>query len=115
MVNYTERADKGETQILSAAERPRTAAPLAVRMEIGYSKKEILALYASNAPFGSNVVGLDAASWRYFGRAPDKLSWGEMAALAANGVTRLVVGPASTEESEQKDQISAFAARLALG
>jgi penicillin-binding protein 1C len=28
------------------------------------------------------VIGLDAASWRYFGRGPDKLSWGEMAAMA---------------------------------
>ncbi len=55
---------------------------LALRLEFGYSKKEILALYASNAPFGSNVVGLDAAAWRYFGRSPDKLSWGEIAALA---------------------------------
>ena len=55
---------------------------LAVRLECSYPKKEILALYASNAPFGSNVVGLDAAAWRYFGRGPDKLSWGEMAALA---------------------------------
>jgi penicillin-binding protein 1C len=55
---------------------------MALRLEAGYSKNEILALYASNAPFGSNVVGLDAASWRYFGRTPDKLSWGEMAAMA---------------------------------
>ena len=54
----------------------------AIRLELTYSKAEILALYTSNAPFGSNVVGLDAASWRYFGRSPDKLSWGEMAALA---------------------------------
>ncbi len=54
----------------------------ALRMELTYSKDEILALYSSNAPFGSNVVGLDAASWRYFGRGPEKLSWGEMAALA---------------------------------
>ncbi|MFD2144036.1 transglycosylase domain-containing protein [Mucilaginibacter antarcticus] len=54
----------------------------ALRLEITHSKKEIIALYASNAPFGSNVVGLDAASWRYFGRGPDKLSWGEMASLA---------------------------------
>ena len=55
---------------------------LAIRLECSYSKKSILALYASNAPFGSNVVGLDAAAWRYFGRSPDKLSWGEMATLA---------------------------------
>ncbi len=54
----------------------------AMRLELTYSKAHILALYASNAPFGSNVVGLDAASWRYFGRSPEKLSWGEMAALA---------------------------------
>lgn len=54
----------------------------AMRLELTWPKAAILALYTSNAPFGSNVVGLDAASWRYFGRSPDKLSWGEMAALA---------------------------------
>jgi len=55
---------------------------MALRLELTHSKNEVLALYTSNAPFGSNVVGLDAASWRYFGRSSDKLSWGEMAALA---------------------------------
>jgi penicillin-binding protein 1C len=55
---------------------------MAMRLEAGNTKDEILSLYASNAPFGSNVIGLDAASWRYFGRSPDKLSWGEMAAMA---------------------------------
>lgn len=55
---------------------------LALRLELGYSKKEILKLYAGNAPFGSNVVGLDAAAWRYFGRSAESLSWGEMATLA---------------------------------
>lgn len=55
---------------------------LAVRLEVGYSKKEILNLYASHAPFGGNVVGLEAASWRYFNRPANRLSWGETAALA---------------------------------
>lgn len=55
---------------------------LAVRLEFTYSKKEILALYAANAPFGSNIVGIEAASWRYYGRAAEQLSWGEMATLA---------------------------------
>lgn len=55
---------------------------LALRLEAGKSKKEILKLYTANAPFGSNVVGLEAASWRYFGRSPQSLSWGEMATLA---------------------------------
>ncbi len=55
---------------------------LSTRLEIRYSKSEILAFYASNAPFGGNVVGLDAASWRYFGKKPETLSWGEAATLA---------------------------------
>jgi penicillin-binding protein 1C len=55
---------------------------LATRLEFACSKKEILALYAGNAPFGGNVVGLEAAAWRYYGRSPGQLSWGETAALA---------------------------------
>ena len=35
---------------------------LALKIEIQYSKKEIFSLYAANAPFGGNVVGLEAAS-----------------------------------------------------
>jgi penicillin-binding protein 1C len=55
---------------------------LSVRLELSYSKKEILELYAHHAPFGGNVVGVDAASWRYFGRDASQLSWGEAASLA---------------------------------
>ncbi len=55
---------------------------LATRLEFRHSKNKILSLYASNAPFGGNVVGLDVASWRYFGRLPDDLSWAESATLA---------------------------------
>ncbi len=55
---------------------------MATRLELGNSKKKILALYASNAPFGGNVVGLDAASWRYYGKKPELLSWGEATTLA---------------------------------
>lgn len=55
---------------------------LAVRLELSASKQEILALYAAHAPFGGNVVGLEAAAWRYFGRPASELSWGEAATLA---------------------------------
>ena len=55
---------------------------LSIRIELSYSKKEILNLYASHAPFGGNVVGLETASWRYYGRPSSKLSWGETATLA---------------------------------
>ena len=55
---------------------------LATRLEFRYSKEEILAIYASNAPFGGNVVGISAAAWRYFGHSVEELSWAEAATLA---------------------------------
>ncbi len=55
---------------------------MATRLELTYSKNEILNLYASNAPFGGNVVGLEAASWRFFGKKPELLTWAEAATLA---------------------------------
>jgi len=55
---------------------------LASRLELTRSKEDILCLYASHAPFGGNVVGIDAASWRYYGRPPEQLSWAETATLA---------------------------------
>lgn len=55
---------------------------MATRLEMRYNKKELLGFYAAHAPFGNNVVGLEAAAWRYFGRGPDKLSWAESATLA---------------------------------
>jgi len=55
---------------------------LATRLEFRFSKNKILTLYASHAPFGGNVVGLDAAAWRYFGHSANNLSWAESATLA---------------------------------
>lgn len=55
---------------------------LATRLELRCSKDEIMALYAAHAPFGGNVVGLEAASWRYFGKPASELSWAETSTLA---------------------------------
>lgn len=54
----------------------------ALKLEIFRSKKTILEMYAANAPFGGNTVGLEAASWRYTGKPSSLLSWAEAAALA---------------------------------
>nr|WP_319400827.1 penicillin-binding protein 1C [uncultured Carboxylicivirga sp.] len=54
----------------------------ATRLEFRYSKDEILQMYSVHAPFGGNVVGLEAAAWRYFGRPSNQLSWAECALLA---------------------------------
>ncbi len=55
---------------------------LALRLELSRSKREILDLHAAHAPFGGNIVGIDAASWFYFSRGPEDLSWAEAAFLA---------------------------------
>ena len=71
---------------------------LALRLELSYSKSEILTLYASNAPFGGNVVGIDAASWRYFGRDAEKLSWAESATLAILPNAPSLIYPGKNQE-----------------
>jgi len=73
---------------------------LATRLESRLSKDEILALYASHAPFGGNVVGLDAAAWRYFGRPADELSWAESATLAI-----LPNAPSSIHPGKGRDRL----------
>lgn len=55
---------------------------LATRIEFSHSKDDIIRLYASHAPMGGNVVGVEAASWRYFGHSANSLSWAEAATLA---------------------------------
>ncbi len=55
---------------------------MATRMELTYSKRRILRTYAAHAPFGGNVVGIDAAAWRYFGKKAASVTWAEAALLA---------------------------------
>ncbi len=75
---------------------------MAVRLEFSFRKKTILSLYASNAPFGTNVVGLDAAAWRYYGRSAEQLSWGEMATLAVLPNSPTLVHPGKNRDKLQK-------------
>ena len=76
---------------------------LAMRLELHYSKKSILDMYAANAPFGGNVVGIDAAAWRYFHTTPDELSWAEAATLAVLPNSPSLIHPGRSRELlEQK-------------
>ena len=54
----------------------------ALRMEIWMSKDEIFAEYASIAPMGGNVIGVETACWRFFGHSPEQLTWAEATLLA---------------------------------
>ncbi|AUP79633.1 penicillin-binding protein 1C [Flavivirga eckloniae] len=71
---------------------------LASRLELRESKNKILSYYSSNAPFGGNVVGLDAASWRYFNRDASQLSWAESATLAVLPNAPSLIYPGKNQE-----------------
>lgn len=71
---------------------------LAMRLELHYSKKSILDLYAAHAPFGGNVVGIDAAAWRYFHTTPDQLTWSEAATLAVLPNAPSMIHPGKSRE-----------------
>ncbi|MDW7694750.1 penicillin-binding protein 1C [Flammeovirgaceae bacterium SG7u.111] len=75
---------------------------MATRLELKYSKKEILGLYASHAPFGGNIVGLEAAAWRYYGRKPSELSWAEAALLAVLPNRPGLIFPGRNQETLHK-------------
>lgn len=71
---------------------------LATRLELRSSKEDILKLYASYAPFGGNVVGIDAAAWRYFNRSASNLSWAESATLAVLPNAPSLIYPGKNQE-----------------
>lgn len=70
----------------------------ALKLELFRSKKKILQLYASNAPFGGNTVGLEAAAWRYSGRPATDITWAEAAVLAILPNSPALVFPGKNQE-----------------
>jgi penicillin-binding protein 1C len=98
---------------------------MATRLESRYSKQEILQMYAAHAPFGGNVVGLEAASWRYFGKSPHRLTWGEAALLAVLPNAPSLIHPGKNRDAllqkrnrlldrlQQKGKIDETSCRLA--
>lgn len=121
-----------QTARIAYGNRPRTIRQklveiwLALRIEVQFSKDEILRLYAGNAPFGGNVVGISTASWRYFGRPLNDLSWAEACNLAVLPNAPGLLYPGKEDESllqkrnrllqqlYQKGTIDSLTLRLAL-
>lgn len=98
---------------MALGDRPRTywnkltEILLALRLELRYSKDEILAMYVANAPFGGNVVGAEAAAWRWFGRPLESLGWAESATLAV-----LPNSPARMHPGRNREALQAKRDRL---
>lgn len=53
------------------------------QLEARFSKRDILSLYLTLAPYGGNLEGVRAASLSYFGHEPESLTLGEQALLIA--------------------------------
>jgi len=70
----------------------------AIKLEICTSKKKILRLYSSNAPFGGNTIGLEVAAWRYTGKSSADITWAEAAALAILPNSPSLVFPGRNQE-----------------
>jgi penicillin-binding protein 1C len=70
----------------------------ALKLELFRSKKSILKLYSANAPFGGNIVGLEAASWRYLEKSSSDITWAEAASLAVLPNSPALVFPGKNQK-----------------
>lgn len=57
-------------------------AAFALRLSVHFTPREILELYAAHVPMGGNTVGLHSASYRYFARSANELTWAQAALFA---------------------------------
>ncbi len=85
---YQQLAKLLYTQGQSTASDEAEQVALAVKLYLGYSRAQILRMYADVVYFGNNYYGLAAASCGYFGVQPAGLSWPQAAMLAG-----MVQGP----------------------
>lgn len=56
---------------------------LSVKMELVYSKKEILEMYLNKIPYGNNAHGIEAAAQTFFGKSARDLTLAEASVLAS--------------------------------
>ena len=54
----------------------------AIKIDKFFEKDEILRMYLNNAPYGGNIVGYKTASYMYFQKKPNELTWAESTLLA---------------------------------
>jgi membrane peptidoglycan carboxypeptidase len=55
---------------------------LAIKLDLTYSKRQILSMYLDAAYFGHNAYGVETAARTYFGLPAEQLSWGQASLLA---------------------------------
>ncbi|MCF7905915.1 transglycosylase domain-containing protein [Candidatus Gracilibacteria bacterium] len=71
---------------------------LSVKVELNYSKDEILELYLNNIPYGHNAHGIETASKTFFGKSARELTLAESAVLASLPVAPTRFSPYGTNK-----------------
>lgn len=70
----------------------------AVKLELLYSKQEILRFYLGYAPYGGNIQGVRAAALKYFQKEPRSLTWSQAATLAVLPNAPGMISPGRNQE-----------------
>jgi len=70
----------------------------ALKTELKYSKEDILRMYLERAPYGGNIVGIKAASLKYYQKKPSELSWNEAATLAVLPNSPGMISPGKNQD-----------------
>jgi penicillin-binding protein 1C len=82
----------------------------ALKLELLYSKDEILGFYFNMAPYGGNVEGVGAACYYYFQKSPAEISLSQAALLAAVPNSPLELNPERSPEKARgkRDEVLAY-------
>jgi membrane peptidoglycan carboxypeptidase len=88
---------------------------LAHRLEQVLTKDEILTVYLNIADWGEGIVGAEAASRRYFGKAAAQLDWSEAALLAGILPNPRKTNPCSDPSRARQARHAVLAKLLGLG
>jgi len=88
---------------------------LAIKLNVSYTKAQILQMYAEVAYYGNNYYGLRAASCGYFGTEPAQLSWPEAAVLAGVVNAPTVDDPRSNPQNARARETHVVGRLVAVG
>ncbi len=76
----------------------------ALALELRYDKQTILEMYLTQAPFGQNIEGIEAAAWFYFGKRTENLNALEIASLLLLSQRPRLVKAFLTQERAFRDR-----------
>ncbi len=84
----------------------------AFKLELFYSKEEILKMYLSYAPYGGNIVGIKAAALKYLKKDTENLTWAEAAMFAVLPNAPGKIHPGNKNHKELIDKRNRLLKRL---